>query len=262
VRPLQMIAQWSFLSRFWPTHRKETSVDMLCNICGASGQFADPTNGANLRESLICPGCGSTSRDRKLIYVLGLALGLKPPLRDWPQSRNFRVFETAGYRGHPAFLENKFDYYNTKYDPEKIEAGADSRLYADVQKLAYPADFFDCALSSDVFEHLRLDDRGFQELFRVLKPGGIFVLQAPYGHNAKTHILVQPDGDTDIFLEPPQYHAEQTLVYRIYGSDLLGRLRDYGFAVCRLQMAIPKYGISAQDTFLLRKGSYVQLISA
>jgi len=112
-----------------------------------------------------------------------------------------------------------------------------------------------------VFEHVRLDDQAFRELFRVLKPDGIFVLQAPYDHDMKTRVLVEPDGDEDVFLEAPQYHAEQTLVYRIYGPDVLDRLRQYGFSVARLRMAIAEYGISAQDTFLMRKGSYVQLIS-
>ncbi len=233
----------------------------MCNICGTTGIFADPTEGTNLRESLVCPGCGSSSRDRKLIYVLGLAIGRKPPLSDWPENHGFRIFETAGYRGHPGLLEKKFDYYNTHFDAEKIAAGADSRFYADVQKLPYPPDFFDCVLSSDVFEHVRLDDAAFRELFRVLKPNGIFVLQAPYGHGMKTRIFVQPAGDNDIFLEPPQYHAEHTLVYRVYGSDLLDRLQQYGFSVCRLQMAIPECAISVQDSFLMCKGGYVQLIS-
>jgi SAM-dependent methyltransferase len=253
------IAPWKFFSRSEPSKEESPASGAVCNICGATGHFADPTNGANLRETLNCPGCGSSSRDRKLIYVLGLALGQKPPLRDWPENRNFRVFETAGYRGHPFFLERKFDYYNTRYDPEKIAAGADPRLYADVQKLPYPQDFFDCILSSDVFEHVRLDDQAFRELFRVLKPGGIFVLQAPYGHDMKTRVLVQPEGDEDVFLEAPQYHAEHTLVYRIYGPDLLDRLWQYGFSVAWLHMVIPEHEISAQDTFLLRKGSYVQI---
>jgi SAM-dependent methyltransferase len=196
-----------------------------------------------------------------LMYGLAVSLGKRLPIREWPADRSFRIFETAGYRGHPSFLGEKYDYYNTKYDPKKIAARADVRCYADVQNLPYPSEFFDCALSSDVFEHVRLDDRGFCEIFRVLKPGGVFVLQAPYGHIPDTHVLVRPEGDKDIFLEPPQYHAEHTLVYRIYGVDLLDRLRNLGFCVTRLHIAMPEYGISAQDTFLARKGGYNEFIS-
>jgi len=234
---------------------------MPCNICGHRGGFQLPPNATNLRESLLCAECGSNSRDRMLVYALGIALGRKPPLRDWPAGPTFRVFETTGYRGHTRFLGEKYDYYNTKYDPEEIAKGGDPRYFADVQKMPYADEFFDCALSSDVFEHVRLDEQAFREVFRVLKPGGLFVLQAPYGHNTPTRILVQPDGERDTFLEPPQYHAENTLVYRIYGFDLLDRLQAYGFAVMRLHLALPEFGICAQDTFLLRKGSYVQLIA-
>jgi SAM-dependent methyltransferase len=197
-----------------------------------------------------------------LIYALGLALGRRPPLGDWATDPNLRIFETAGYRGHPRFLAPKFDYYNTRYDPSKLGETADPRYYADIQGMPYPDDFFDCVLSSDVFEHVRLDEKGFREVYRVLKPDGIFVLQVPYGHGAKTRVLVQPDGDQDTFLEPPQYHAENTLVYRIYGSDLLDRLRSYGFSVGRFHMVLPEYGISEQDTFVMRKGTYLELISS
>lgn len=235
---------------------------MCCNNCGYCGAFELPTNATSLRERFVCPECKSISRDRMLIYALGVALGKAPPVRDWPADPNFRIFETAGYRGHPQFFASKFDYYNTRYDPARIAEGADPRHYADVQSMPYPADFFDCVLSSDVFEHVRLDEQGFRELFRVLKPGGIFVLQVPYGHMGKTRILVQPDGDKDVFLEPAQYHAEETLVYRIYGSDLLHRLHNFGFCVCRFYMALPEYGICAQDTFVMRKGTYLDFIFA
>jgi SAM-dependent methyltransferase len=234
---------------------------LMCSTCGASGPFEDSTNGTNLRESLVCPVCGSNSRDRMLMYGLAVSLGRDFPIRGWHADPDFRILETTGYRGHPKFLSAKFDYYNTKYDPETIAAGGDVRYYADIQNLPYSDEFFDCVLSSDVFEHVRLDDRGFREIFRVLKPNGVFVLQAPYGHVPHTHILVRPEGDKDVFLEPPQYHAEHTLVYRIYGRDLMDRLRDYGFSVTRLHMTIPEYGISEQDTFLARKASYCEFIS-
>ena len=235
---------------------------VTCNICGSGGSFRDPTNGTNLRESLICPLCRSTSRDRMLMYILGWSLGFPPVVRSWAPNASFRIFETAGYRGYPQYLAGKFDYYNTRYDPEKIGAGADPRQYADVQNLSYADAFFDCVLSSDVFEHVRLDDSGFREVFRVLKPGGIFLLQAPYQYMPETHILVQPEGDKDVFLEPPQYHAEHTLVYRIYGCDLLDRLKEYGFAVTEFNMAVPGHAISMQPIMAMRKGNFTRFTSA
>ncbi len=233
---------------------------MPCNICDHRGGFELPPNATNLRESLRCPGCGANSRDRLLIHALGMALGRKPPLREWPADPNFRIFETTGYRGHPPFLAEKYDYYNTKYDSDEIAKGADPRYYADVQNMPYPDEFFDCALSSDVFEHVRLDEQAFREVFRVLKPGGVFALQVPYAHGTKTRVLVQPDGDQDIFLQPPEYHAEDTLVYRIYGRDLLERLRTHGFTVGRIHMVRPEFGICEQDMLLMRKGPYLDLL--
>lgn len=248
----------SFLRGSGVDRSEGKTVGVSCNICGSSGQFADPTNGANLRESLVCQDCRATSRDRMLMYLMGWALGFSFPVRSWGANPNFRVFETAGYRGYPQFLSAKFDYYNTKYDPEKIAARADPRSYADVQNLPYAEAFFDCVLSSDVFEHVRLDDKGFREVFRVLKPGGIFLLQVPYRRAPETHVLVRPEGDKDVFLEPAQYHAEQTLVYRIYGYDLLDRLNGYGFSVSEFRMAIPAYAISMQPIMVMRKGSFTQ----
>src|SRR5207244_657672 len=79
----------------------------------------------------------------------------------------------------------------------------------------------DDLVTADVFEHVRFDDLAFREVYRVLRPGGYFFLQVPYEHSERTRILVQPDGDQDIYLCPPLYHDEHTLVYRIYGHNRL-----------------------------------------
>ncbi len=227
-----------------------------CNICGYCGEFADPTRGSNLRESLVCGFCGSRSRDRMLIHTMGTALGRTAPVRHWRPDSSLRILETTGHGAHPYFLGQKFDYYNPRYDPDQIAAGGDPRIFADVQSLPYENGFFDCVLSSDVFEHVRLDQRGFSEVFRVLKPGGAFVLQAPYDPAmTETRILVEVRGDQDIFLVPPQYHARHTLVYRIYGPDLPAQLQRHGFSVTHIDSAIPHHAISRQDVFLARKSS-------
>jgi SAM-dependent methyltransferase len=102
------------------------------------------------------------------------------PLSFWSKRPDLKVFETCGCRSYPRFLEF-CDYYNAFYDPKALSRKEfDIRKYADVQALPYPEEFFDMAISSDVFEHVRFDGKGFKEIFRTLKPGGIFILTIPF----------------------------------------------------------------------------------
>jgi SAM-dependent methyltransferase len=66
----------------------------------------------------------------------------------------------------------------------------------------------DHVITADVLEHVRRGDRAFREIHRVLKPGGYFFLQVPYAREKATEVLVEVDGDRDIYLCPPQYHYE------------------------------------------------------
>jgi len=238
----------------------------VCNVCGHARGFRVGTavvcnlkfdaGSANLRENLVCEQCGSISRDRMLIWALGKSLGKREPLCSWKEDKTVRILDATGVRAHPAFLENKFDYFNTKYDPEKIREGKDPRRFADFQHLHYPDNYFDCVLASDVLEHIRLNGEAFQEVFRVLRPEGCFLLQVPYVHSKKTEIRVKVEGDRDVFLLPPEYHAERTLVYRIYGRDLLDKLREMGFSVDYIESEIPEHMISRQSIIICTKPRY------
>ena len=75
----------------------------------------------------------------------------------------------------------------------------------------------------------------------------------PYDHDRHTLVRVEPVGDEDHHVLPPQYHAAETLVYRIYGHDLLARLSALGFEVTGVSLELPRRGISRQDMILARK---------
>ena len=47
--------------------------------------------------------------------------------------------------------------------------------------LGFPDNFFDCVFSADFFEHISLEEKEkvISEVFRVLKPGGIFTIKTP-----------------------------------------------------------------------------------
>ena len=236
--------------------------DAVCNICGERGNFVisdlDPRLDENtqLRENILCQSCGSSSRDRMLIYGFQEVLGTSQSLSKMQPDKKFRVLETSGVRGHPKYLENLYDYYNVWYEPELMKNGSyDVKKYADLQNLSFQDEYFDVILSSDVFEHIRLYKQAFLEVFRVLKPQGLLILQIPFlGLEKRDLELVEVIGDRDVFLATPQYHASNTLVYRIYGGlDLIPSLWNVGFYVRFIETEIPEYAISWQSMALCYK---------
>lgn len=231
----------------------------MCNICGSIGKFdyvsfnSSDDQLAQLRENIVCKSCGSISRDRMLIYMLQKHLKLDIPLANATKNKSIRILETSGARAHPEYLAKLFDYYNIWYDPKIISRGDyDIRKYGDLQNLKFPDNYFDVILSSDVFEHVRDDTKAFLECYRVLRPGGILILQVPFlGLEKRTVKLVETIGDSDIFLTLPQYHASNTLVYRLYGGlDLIPQLWRIGFFVRYVETQLPEFGISWQNILL------------
>jgi SAM-dependent methyltransferase len=106
----------------------------------------------------------------------------------------------------------------------------------DVQRLTFADASFGVCTSTEVFEHVPDDARGFREIRRVLRPGGIFVFTVPLSRaQATVERAALRDGEVEHLL-PPAYHGDRirgrgkVLVYRDYGMDIVERLRREGFA--------------------------------
>ncbi|HEY2259175.1 MAG TPA: methyltransferase domain-containing protein [Solirubrobacteraceae bacterium] len=240
-----------------------------CNICGTVGGIAPPENAAQitdtaaLREGLSCANCGSISRDRALIAALAGMLGEREPLARWSPRRHVRLLETSGYRGHPGFISQLFDHYNLHYvQPPEGDGGQpiDARAGADLQDLQFPDRFFDIVISAEVLEHVPDERAAIREIARVLRPGGHLVLEVPYVHDSeRTLPRVHRWHGRDVYLYPPEYHAEDTLVYRIFGRELLADLSAQGLAVAHLVLEIPTLGVTRQTVIVATKGQFVDL---
>ena len=231
-----------------------------CNVCGWEGEFLNPERD---REGMQCGNCSASSRHRAVVRALGLVLDHGAlPLCLWPSWKEIRVLESSARGPVPMMLKEKVDYYATEYDPAKIAAGTHPREYADFQKLHYTDNTFDLVIASDVFEHVRDDRSGYREIFRVLKEGGTLVLTVPYEHERMETIRrVDTSGAEDLHLLEPEYHGGggHTLTYRNYGRDLLPLLQSSGYAVTRVVVDLPAWGITGQSVFVARKGSWVEL---
>ena len=97
--------------------------------------------------------------------------------------------------------------------------GAEVDENHDITAIAIPTGSFDVVICHRVMEHVLDDQKGFAELFRVLRPGGFLSFSVPQApHRPDTAEWVIPD-------ETHHGHV------RHYGVDLETRMRQAGFRV-------------------------------
>jgi len=118
---------------------------------------------------------------RAVIQVLSKELFHKNLLLpDFPTRREIRGLGMTDWKGYAVKLAEKFDYQNTYYHTEP-------RL--DIAAASIASEFIgqDFMISSDVFEHVAPPvSRAFENVWKMLKPGGVFILTVPYGTQGET----------------------------------------------------------------------------
>jgi O-antigen biosynthesis protein len=111
-----------------------------------------------------------------------------------------------------------------------------------LEQLTFSDNCFDIVITSDVMEHVRLDNRAHQEIRRVLKSEGIYLFTVPHGRIKPEPIIrvavTDPlDSSKDQFLMEKEYHGDvnsperKSLSYRTYGTNLDNYLEKLGFTV-------------------------------
>jgi SAM-dependent methyltransferase len=132
-------------------------------------------------------------------------------------------------------FQNNAGYFCSEYSKDS-DAGKNigvRKSIQNVERLTFDDEMFDVVISEDMFEHVRDYKKGFQEIFRVLKPGGVHIFTVPFMFDRPTLIRVNTDGPSDVEILPPEYHGEKNgrkiLAYRTFGLDLLDFLKNVGF---------------------------------
>lgn len=105
----------------------------------------------------------------------------------------------------------------------------------DIQTLTYNDNSYDLCTSTEVFEHVPDDNRGFQEIFRILKKQGVMIFTVPINLAGVTLQRAVIKNDELVHLEEPEYHDDairgkgKVLAYRTYGTDIVTQLKNAGF---------------------------------
>lgn len=98
---------------------------------------------------------------------------------------------------------------------------------ADICNLPFKDKSYDIILCNHVLEHIPNDTKAMQELYRILKPGGMGIFQIP--QDLSREITFEDDSITD--------KKERTKIFgqydhvRVYGKDYFNKLRGIGFKV-------------------------------
>jgi SAM-dependent methyltransferase len=192
----------------------DPTVYLECPCCGEQAATFLPHGTKNL-PNRKCPGCGSLERHRlHWIYLRDRTNLLKDPLK---------VLHFAPEVALQKLLksQSRLDYHSADLSSKRAAE------HFDICAIPYPDNTFDVVLCSHVLEHVPDDRKAMAELFRVMKPGGWGLIEAPV-----TTSLVQTLEDPSVTSD-----EERTRLFgqrdhvRKYGRDYYTRLRSAGFEV-------------------------------
>lgn len=213
-----------------------------CPFCGWFGFRFEPFgNKMTYREDALCPICGSLERHRAAFLLLRdriplhqktLHVAPEPLMVPWLVSRSCEYLNIDLH--HPAMRQ---------MDLMHLELSSQSKTLV---------------WCSHVLEHVADDRTALAEIFRVLAPGGMLILQVPIrGETTFEDPTVKTESERlEKFLQ--EDHV------RLYGTDLKRRIEESGFLCEMLSTeSLPRqdqllYSVSAplyREVFVGRKSS-------
>ena len=221
-----------FISLWYRGNRYEDPID------GKKFRKFLPYGYAVQRENVLSPSTLSLERHRLLWLYLTNETDLF--------NRNIKVLHVAPEQ---AFYKRFRKQPNWEYITTDLFSPL-ADVKADLCNLPFQDNSFDLILCNHVLEHIPDDQKAMQELFRVMKKGGVGIFQVPQDYQRSTTFeddtITDPKERTKIF---GQYDH-----VRIYGMDYFDKLRNIGFLVEEITYAqkltpeqIKKYRIVANE---------------
>ncbi len=182
-----------------------------CPLCGSHVRLFFP-HGAVPRPNAVCPVCHSRDRHR----LAWLWLRDHTPILSFPM----QVLHVAP---EPVVAQRLQALPQLRYVSGDIVHRADVRM--DVCRMPFGEAAFDLVYCSHVLNMLPHDGPALAELFRVLRPGGLALLQVPAaraGDGVEAGAASTSEDRRRLLGDPDMYR-------RYAGDELACRLRRVGF---------------------------------
>jgi SAM-dependent methyltransferase len=190
--------------------------------------FTDPIDGKSFR--MFLPYGYGTQRNNVLSPS---TLSLERHRLLWLYLQNETDFFTATEKKNVLHFAPEQEFYkrfkkqkNIQYTTTDLFSPL-ADIKADICNLPFEDNQYDVIFCNHVLEHIPDDTKAMQELYRVLKPGGMAILQIPQDLNRAT--TFSDDSITD--------EKERATIFgqydhvRVYGRDYFNKLRSIGFTV-------------------------------
>ena len=190
--------------------------------------FTDPIDGKSFR--MFLPYGYGTQRNNVLSPS---TLSLERHRLLWLYLQNETDFFTAKEKKNVLHFAPEQEFYK-RFKKQKNIQYTTTDLFspladvkADICNLPFEDNQYDVLFCNHVLEHIPDDTKAMQELYRVLKPGGMAILQIPQDLNRVT--TFSDDSITD--------EKERAAIFgqydhvRVYGRDYFDKLRTIGFTV-------------------------------
>jgi hypothetical protein len=224
--------------------------DGYCPICEAPAAFTAKYDW--YRDHLRCSGCRSIVRERALAMVL------KEMRPGW---RNRAIHESSpGGGGISRKLRQEArNYIASHYFPaQSFGSMVGEFRNENLEKQTFADGSFDIVVSLDVMEHVFRPDLVYREVFRTLRPRGIYIHTFPI-YKAQTEALIPyaelaEDGSVRHLVDTPEYHgnpidAKGSLVTYHYGYDIQQKIAEWApFRVRVMRFWDPHMGIIGEFT--------------
>lgn len=233
--------------------RLRININKKCCICESRFENYLPTGtdsevwkdlhgvGAGIRNA-ICPNCGCTDRER-LIYLF-----LKEKYLPLLNERKIKVLHIAPETQLSLFLRSLPQIEYVAGD-KRCEGYSYPSHVNDMDIMSMPDitnNTYDIIICNHVLEHVPNDITAMKELYRILKPNGIAILQVPLALKLEHTIE-----DSSITTPEARFKSYgQSNHVRLYGTDYPERLNEVGFNVEIMDIASQysnKFGLNKDE---------------